>query len=565
MISASTGIARILEAEGAPFVTLFPSCKINNAVGDEGKIPLILMRDERFAVGVADAFSRLSDGKRFGVCTLQGGVNCPGFQYGIPAITQAFEDSSPVLCLTDAVNPGDTENSHYRIDRVAATFTRWTAQVPLARRVPDFMARAYTFLKTGRPGPVVLQVPTSLGEYDEHLYPYKPVKGWKSQADPDDVKAAVRALLAAKNPLLYAGDGVFYADGCAALLQFAELSQIPVMTTLKAKSAFPEIHPLSIGVRGEPADHYLDACDAILAIGSSLSPNRFSHAIPNAKNKTILQCTVDNADLNKSYPLDGALLGDARLVLLQLTDEFSRQTGGGAKRDPELLAEIRGLKVKLAEKYHAAMTSNDKPINPFRVYAELERILDPRDSFVTAESGGPRDQLSTIYNSVIPHGYLGWGNISTLGFSLAGVIASRIIHPTRPAVAVTGDAGLAYMLSNFEPTVRYRWGVTIIHINNSGFAGYGKGPWGAGQEPYTADVLSSDRCNLAKSMEGFGMHAERVTEPGEIAPAIRRALDANQDGVPAYIEVISSLYPVWGVWAGMSPKGASRSQTKINA
>jgi len=411
----------------------------------------------------------------------------------------------------------------------------------------------------------VLQVPTSLGEYDDQLYPYKPVKGWKSQADPDDVKAAVKAVQAAKKPLLYVGDGVFYADACAKLLQFAELSQIPVMTTLKAKSSFPEVHPLSLGVRGEPADYYLNACDLILAIGSSLSPNRFSHAIPNAKSKTIIQCTVDNTDLNKSYPLDGALLGDAGLILAQLTDEFSRQTGGGAKPDPELLAEIKGLRVKLAEKYRDAMTSNETPINPFRVYAELQRILDPADSFVTAESGGPRDQLSTIYNSVIPHGYLGWGNISTLGFSLAGVIASKIIHPERPAVAVTGDAGLPYMLGNFEPTVRYKWGVTIIHINNSGFAGYGKGPWGAGQEPYTADVLSSNLCNLSKAMEGFGMHAQRVSEPAEIGPAIRRALEANERGVPAYIEVICSLYPVWGVWAGMSPKGASRSQTKTNA
>jgi thiamine pyrophosphate-dependent acetolactate synthase large subunit-like protein len=565
MISASKGIARILKAEDAPFASLFPSCKINNAIGDEGQIPLILMRDERFGVGVADAFSRLSDGKRFGVCTLQGGVNCAGFQFGLAAMQQAFEDSSPILCLTDAVNPGDTENSHYNMDRIAANFTRWTAPIPLARRVPEFMGRAYTFLKTGRPGPVLLQVPTSLGEYDEEQYPYKPIKGWKSQADPDDVKTAVKALLAAKKPLLYAGDGVFYGDACAELLQFAELSQIPVVTTLKAKSAFPETHPLSAGVRGEPADHYIDACDLLLAIGSSLSPNRFSHAIPNAKAKTIIQCTVDNWDINKSYQLDGALIGDAKLVLRQLIGEFSRQTGGGVKSNPEVLAEIRGLKAKLAEKYRAAMTSNDKPINPFRVYAELRNILDPKDSFITAESGGPRDQLSTVYESVIPHGYLGWGNISTLGFSLAGVIAAKIIHPDRPAVTVTGDAGLPYMIGNFEPAVRYKWGVTIIHINNSGFSGYGKGPWGAGQEPYTADVLSSNLCNLSKSMEGFGMHAERVTEPGEIGPAIRRALDANAAKRPAYIEVICSLYPVWGVWAGMSPKGASRSQTKINA
>jgi acetolactate synthase-1/2/3 large subunit len=565
MISASTGIARILEKEGAAFVTLFPSCKINNAIGDEGKIPLLLMRDERFGVGVADAFSRLSDGNQFGVCTLQGGVNCPGFQFGIPAITQAFEDSSPVLCLTDAVNPADTENSHYNIDRVAANFTRWTSTIPLARRVPEFMARAYTFLKTGRPGPVLLQVPTSLGEYDEEQYPYKPIKGWKSQADPDDVKAAVKALLAAKKPLLYVGDGVFYADGCADLLQFVELSQIPVIATLKAKSVFPETHPLSIGVRGEPAEDFLNNCDMILAIGSSLSSNRFSHKIPNAAGKTIIQCTIDNTDLNKSYMLDGALIGDAKLVLQQLIDEFSRQTGGGAKANPELREEIRGLKAKMFEKYNAAMTSNDNPINPFRVYAELQRILDPKDSFITAESGGPRDQLSTVYESIIPHGYLGWGNISTLGFSLAGVIASKIIHPNRPAVTVTGDAGLPYMIGNFEPAVRYQWGVTIIHINNSGFSGYGKGPWGAGQEPYTADVLPSDLCNLTKSMEGFGMHSERVTQPSEIGPAIQRALDANAKKQPAYIEVISSLYPVWGVWAGMKPKGASRSQTTVTA
>lgn len=564
MISAATGIARILEKEGTAFVTLFPSCKLNNAIGDEGKIPLLMMRDERFAVGVADAFSRLSDGKRIGVCTLQGGVNCPGFQFGIPAMTQAFEDSSPILCLTDGVNPGDTENSHYHIDRVAANFTRWTATIPLARRVPEFMARAYTFLKTGRPGPVLLQVPTSLGEYDEEQHPYKPVKGWKSQADPDDVKAVVKELLKAKKPILYVGDGIFYADACAELLEFVDLSQIPVITTLKAKSAFPETHPLSIGVRGEPAEHFLNTCDLILAVGSSLSPNRFSHRIPNPEGKRIIQCTVDNADLNKSYLLDGALVGDAKLVLRQLIEEFSRQAGG-RKADQGLRDEIKGLKEKLYEKYRPALTSAEKPINPYRVYAELQQVLDPKDSFVTAESGGPRDQLSTVYEAVIPHGYLGWGNISTLGFSLAAVIASKIIHPDRPAVTVTGDAGLAYMIGNFEPAVRYGWGVTIIHINNSGFAGYGKGPWGAGQEPYTADVLPSDRCNLAKSMEGFGMYAERVTEPAEIGPAIKRALAANARRQPAYLEVISSLYPVWGVWAGMKPKGASRSQTAINA
>ena len=565
MISASRGLARILKAEGTSFVSLFPSCKVNNGIGDEGQIPIIMMRDERYGVAVADAYSRLGDGKRFGVTTVQGGVNCAGFQYALGAMHQAFEDSSPLLVITDAVNPGDAENSHYSIDRVAANFTRWTSTIPLAHRVPEYMARAFTFLKTGRPGPVLVQVPTSLGEYDEGKYPYEVVKGWKSQADPDDVKAAVKALLAAKKPLLYVGDGVFYGDACAELLQFVELSQIPVICTLKAKSAFPENHPLSIGVRGEPADWYMNECDLLFGLCSSLSPNRFSHKIPNAAGKTIIQSTVDNWDINKSYRVKGALIGDAKLVLKQLIEEISRQTGGGVKPNQEVRAQIKGLKEKMAEKYRAAMTSNDKPINPFRVYAELQKVLDPKDSFVTAESGSARDQLSTVYESVIPHGYFGWGNISTLGFSLAGCIAAKLAFPERPAVGITGDAGFGYMHGNFEPAVRYKLGFTMIHLNNAGYAGYGPGPWGAGQEPYTCDLSPADCCNTAKSVAGMGIHSERVTDPAEIDPALRRALAENAAKRPAFIEVVCSQYPVWGVWAGMAPKGASRSQMKPTA
>ncbi len=562
MINASRGIARILKAEGAQFVSLFPSCKINNAIGDEGEIPLIMMRDERYGVAVADAFSRLSDGKRFGVATLLGGVNCAGLQFGAGAIAQAFEDSSPILCLTDAVGAGETERSHFHADRFYSNITKWTAQVTQAKRVPEFMARAYTFLKSGRPGPVLLQVPTNLGDYDEEEFPYDPVKGWKSQADPDDVKAAVKALLGARKPLIYVGEGAFYADAGAELLEFAELARIPVLTTLKAKSIFPENHPLSLGVRGEPADYYLDECDVLFGLATSLSPNRFSHSIPNPASKTIIQCTVDNLDINKSFRVKHALLGDAKLVLRQMIDEFSRQSGGGVGARVEIEVEIKGLKTRLAEKYHDAMTSNETPINPYRVYAELQRVLDPKNSFITGESGSPRDQLSTVYNAVAPHGYLGWGNVSTLGFSLAGAVAAKLAFPQRQAVAVAGDSGLGYMMGNLEAPVRYNLGLTVVYINNGGFAGYGPGFWGAGQEPHTHAITPSDRSNLAKAVEGIGMHTERVTDPGEIAPALRRALDENAANRPAFVEVICSQYPVWGVWKGMSAKGASRNQYK---
>jgi acetolactate synthase-1/2/3 large subunit len=564
MISAGKGIARILKAEGSKFVSLFPSCRLNNAIGDEGGLPLIMMRDERFGVAVADAYSRLGDGKRFGVCTMQGGVNCAGLEYATGAIMQAFEDSSPVLCLTDGTVGADFENSHFNADRVFNHITRWTGYIPSGNRVPDYMARAYTFLKTGRPGPVLVQVPTNLADYDEEQYPYEPVKGWKSQADPDDIKAVVKMLLAAKKPLLYVGDGVFYGDACAELLQFVELAGIPIITTLKAKSAFPEDHALSLGVRGEPADYYLNEFDVMLAIGSSLSPNRFSHAIPGSSAKTIIQSTVDNADINKSYRVKNALIGDSKLVLKQLIDEYSRQGGGGRPKQA-VLDEVKAVKAQKAEMYEPLQNSDDTPINPYRVYRDLQNTLDPKNSFVTGDSGSTRDQLSTIYQSIVPHGFLGWGNISTLGFSLPAAIAAKLTFPTRQCVNVTGDAGIGYMLGNLEAAVRYNIGITTVHINNSGFAGYGPGFWGGGQDPHTCTVTDSSKTNLAKVAEGLGLYGERVTDPKEIVPAIKRALDENAKGQPAYLEFICSQYPVWGVWAGMAPKGSSRSQYKSGA
>src|SRR5205085_7783447 len=135
---------------------------------------------------------------------------------------------------------------------------------------PDFTRRAFTQLRSGRPGPVLLVIPRDLGEYEEEANPYSPVKGWRSGPDPDDVKAAVRALLDAKDPLLYVGEGVYYADATAELLQFAEMAQVPVLTTLKGKGTFPENHALSVGVRGSHAAHFLNKCDLVFSIGGSL-------------------------------------------------------------------------------------------------------------------------------------------------------------------------------------------------------------------------------------------------------------------------------------------------------
>ena len=550
-VPAAVGVARILRAEGIPWVSTFPIAVVNNGLGQEG-IPMLMMRDERFAVAVADAYSRITCGKQIGACSFGGGVNAAGLQFAYGAVAQAFEESSPVLCLADGVPLGASGNSHYDPDLGFHAVTKWIGHIDMAQRVPEVMRRAFTLLRTGRPGPVMVTLPRGLGDYDDEQFPYEPVKGWRSAPDPDDVRAVVKAVLAAKLPLLYVGEGVLYGDGADELRQFAELVQAPVLTTLKGKSAFPENHPLSVGVRGELATHYLRSCDLLLGIGTSLSPGRFGHAIPDAGKKTIIQCTVDELDINKKYRVAHALVGHAKFTLQALIDEVQRQTGAGVRPNAELLAEIKAQKASFLSEYQGPMTSDEKPINPYRVYADLRKLLDPVKSCVTHDSGNTRDQISTTYEAVSPRSFVGWGNISSLGFGLPTAMAAKLAHPDWQCVNVTGDAGVGYMMGNFEAVVRNHIGVTTIHINNGGFAGYGPGFWGGGHDPFTWQVSDHSVADYSAAVGAIGYYSEDVTEPAEIIPALKRAFAENAKGRPAYLEFICSRYPVFGRFEGQA-------------
>ena len=545
-IKAANGVARILKAEGIPWVSCYPTNHVNNALGEEG-VPILMMGEERFAVAVADGFSRVTCGKQIGACTVMANLNAAGIQMAYGAIAQAWEDSSPLLVIAEGVGQGASRHTHYDMAEAFKSVTKWVGKVDRADLVPDYVRRAFTQLRSGRPGPVLLIVPRDLGEYEEDEHPYAPVKGWRSGPDPDDVRSAVRTLLAAKDPLFYVGEGVLYADATAELLQLAELAQVPVLTTLKAKGAFPENHPLSVGVRGSLAEHFLKKADVLFSIGSSLFPNRFSHAIPDADKKTIVQCTVDTLDINRSYETRNAVIGDAKLTIAALAGELSAKAGGARKR-AEVLEEIKKGKEAFLAKFRPWLSSDETPINPYRVFGDLMKVLDPKNSFVTADSGNTRDQTSTVYEAQIPRGYLGWGNVSTLGFSLAGAAAAKLAFPNRQCVNVTGDAGVCYMMGNFEAIARYKIGITTIHINNGGYSGYGPGFWGEGHDPFTWKVSDHASACMASMARAVGFHGEDVTKPSEIIPALKRAFDENAKGRPAFVEFISSHHPVHGGW-----------------
>lgn len=256
-IDVATAIARILKQEGIEWVSTFPVCRVNNALGREG-VPMIMMRDDRYAVALADAYSRVTAGERIGVCTVQGGVNGAGLQYSYPGLAQAFEDNSPMLCITDGIPAGSSENTQFDVTTSLKTVSKWFGYIDRPERVPEFMRRAFSMLRSGRPGPVVLAVPNATATYDETADPYFSPRAYRSGPDANDISTAIDLLLGASDPLIYAGEGVIYAGASAELREFAEALNAPVITTLKAKGAFPENHPLFVGVRGEHPIEYAD-------------------------------------------------------------------------------------------------------------------------------------------------------------------------------------------------------------------------------------------------------------------------------------------------------------------
>ena len=213
-----------------------------------------------------------------------------------------------------------------------------------------------------------------------------------------------------------------------------------------------------------------------------------------------------------------------------------------------MLEEIKGQRQIFKDKFRPWLESSETPINPYRVFGDLAKVLDPKNSFLTADSGNTRDQTSTVYEAQIPRGYLGWGNVSTLGFSLAGAVAAKLAYPQRQCVLVTGDAGVCYMMGNFEAVARYKIGITTIHINNGGYSGYGPGFWGEGHDPYTWKVSDHGNACMASMARAVGFHGEDVTQPAEIIPALKRAFDENAQGRPAFVEFICSHHPVHGGW-----------------
>jgi thiamine pyrophosphate-dependent acetolactate synthase large subunit-like protein len=537
-VRGNEAIARILSAEGTEFLFCFPAHGLIDACASVGIRPIVT-RTERTLVNMADGYTRVHDATRFGVCAVQAG---PGAENAFAGVAQAASDSIPILVL-----PGGPRRDRRGVPYAFSAadqyrgIAKWADEINLPERIPALMRRAFQALRNGRRGPVVLEVPNDVGgaSVDEtEVARYVPPRAERSEADPGAVAEAASLLRAARSPVIVAGQGVLFARASAELRKLAELLAAPVMTTMNGKSAFPEDHALSLGAAGatgtEAAARFLEAADLALGAGTSFSITPFTHPIP--RTVPLIQVTSDERDVNKDYAAKLALLGDAKLVLRQLIDSL-----GDARHntDKDLAARIAETKRAWLERWRPRLESAEEPLSPYRVIAELGRVIDRANAIVTHDSGNPRDQLLPFYEAIAPRGYLGWGKSTQLGYGYGLALGAKLAAPSKLVVNVMGDAAFGMVGMDVETAVRERIGVLTILLNNSAMGGYDRAMPVAAQRFHT-DRLSGDYTKVAS---GLGAHTERVSHAEDIGPAIARAATITMAGKPAVLEFITRPEP----------------------
>ncbi len=331
-MTGADALARVLQIEGVRQVFYFPAQPIAEALARAG-IRLILTRQERVAGNMADGVSRSTGGHQIGVWSVQ---SAAGSENAFSGVAHSYADSTPTLFIpgSPAVRRFD-EHPTFENDKHYGTMTKFSTTVTRPELIPYRLRQAFAALRSGRPQPVMVSLTDEVcgasvtGDID-----YTPPPRVRSAADDGAVREAADRLLRANELLIWAGNGVLYAEATPELIEVAELLGAPVMSTLQGKSAFPETHPLSAGVAGHAktpmAVHYLRVSDTLLAVGSSLSQSNFTPVIPSGK--TIIHATNDPSDLNKAYACAVPIAADAKLFLRQLADELRNRVGEAERR-----------------------------------------------------------------------------------------------------------------------------------------------------------------------------------------------------------------------------------------
>ncbi len=533
-------IANILKQEGVEIMTCFPSNPLIEEVSKVGIRP-VAFRHERGAIMAADGISRTSDRSRFGVCMIQSQA---GAENAMGGISQAYADNIPILVLPGgvalnqiAVKPNFSATRNYH------GITKHTEAIYRPEDITRVMRRAFHALRNGPGGPVVVELTGDVcsREVPERSQQYDAPGIIRSEPSSGAITDTVKALRAAKNPVLWAGQGVLMSRATGDLRELAELTGLPVFCTMPGKSAMDERHPLSLGAGSGlttmAAGKWLSECDLILALGSSLTRTFYGQPV-RSNNKVLIQNTDNPDDINKDESVHIGLLGDTRLTIQALIEEVRKQVGDNGIGDAQKTqSEIAETKTTWLNEWSALLDSDEEPLNTYRVINEINKNLDLENSIVTHDAGAPRDSIVPFYNATTPHSYVGWGKTTHLGFGIPLMIGAKMANPDRFCLNLMGDGAFGMSGTDIETAARSGFAITTVLLNNGGMATY-PGGFPTAREKYGVSHMIGDYAKIAEGMGAVGITVEKVTE---MAPALQEAQRLNADGQTVLIDVHSNM------------------------
>ncbi len=534
-MKTADAIAEILKREGVEWVIGYP---VNHILEHAARADIrpIIVRQERTGLHMADAIARVTSGRKVGVFVMQHG---PGTENAYGGIAQAWSESVPILVMPMgyARRMAWVDRNYYASISMRG-ITKSAEPVSSAKELPNVMRRAFQRLRSGRGGPVLVEVPNDLWAEEVDPKDYVCPGTVRTGTDPDAIRAAAKMLVAAKRPVIYAGTGVHWAEAWDELKQLAELLAIPVTTSLGGKSSFPETHALSLGSGGlaipQTVRTFLDKSDLILGIGCSFTETNFGVKMP--ANARIIQATLDPSDINKDIPVSLGVAGDAKLVLQALIGEVQKLHGKSPKDSKAVAREIADTYEPWLAKWMPKLTDDSAPLNPYRVIWDLQKTVDVANTIITHDAGSPRDQLSPFWRPTTPLSYLGWGKTTQLGYGLGLAMGAKLAKPDKLCINVWGDAAIGFTGMDFETAVREKIPILSILLNNFSMAIELK-VMPVSTEKYRATDISGDYAAMARAFGGYG---ERVEKPADIVAAIKRGIAATEKGQPALLEFITS-------------------------
>lgn len=546
---ASQAYLEVAAAQGVEYVFGLPGTSGQEFIGtiaDQEKIRFILALHETCVVSMADGHARVTGRPQLAqVSTLPGSCNAVG------ALYDAYRDRSPVIVTSTTVDTRiagrDSHTEGKDLVEMTKQFTKWSAEVHRADRIPEFLNRAFKVAATPPTGPVYLALPSNL--LGEPISMENPLAERsrvipRIGGDPEALKEAAQLLAAAKRPVIVAGSGIAKSGATEELVKFAETVGAPVvMEPRYSFLSFPTDHPQSFQIAERQPSFNLPVWgepDLLFAIGCRLI--REYRYLPDRVIKEETRCIhieEDPWEIGKVFPVDVGIIADARSALRALLEIYPRVAADANGRNERLeLINNAQQQIKVELENRTRQGWDATPINTARLVRTMDRLIE-KDALIVNESPTSKDILMANFRFSAARSYFSNSSGGYLGWGLGAAIGAKLASPRRRVVACLGDGCAMFGLQGLWTLAKYRVPLTVVVFNNRAYMAV-KNQFRGSEERVRiaaemgAEITGPD-LNFARLAETFGIHGQRVEQPDAIEPALKRALEQNG---PALVDVV---------------------------